>query len=293
MSNDLIFAYRDCQINLRQRDPDRYFSCLFAPESTRQHLMALYAFSAEIAHIQESVKEPLIGEMRLQWWRDALDQQKSEAESTVSTHPTALAINHTIESFSLPRSVFLNLIDARAFDIYQEPMPSLNELEGYCGETCSVLFQLAAMLLGGKVQPSHELSMAAGHGGVAYALTGLLRSFPWHIRRRRLYIPLDILDKAGVDLNQVVEGGDGLAMRQAMFMIKDIALEHLVAAEGAIRQLPNPAAKIAFLPLVLVRSYLRGMDKGDYDPFSTVVDVPQWRKQLKLWWAARALPRTL
>src|ERR1700761_7084207 len=59
--------------SVRTADPDRYFSALFAPADVRPYLFALYAFNAEVARIAETVREPMLGAIRLEWWRETAD----------------------------------------------------------------------------------------------------------------------------------------------------------------------------------------------------------------------------
>ncbi len=61
-----------CGRIVRENDPDRFFCTLFAPPAKREALFALYAFNHELARVAESVSEPMLGEIRLQWWREAL-----------------------------------------------------------------------------------------------------------------------------------------------------------------------------------------------------------------------------
>ena len=70
--DSIAWAYAACEALVRDNDPDRFFATLFAPADMRPHIFALYAFSHEIARVRESVSEPMPGEVRLQWWRDAL-----------------------------------------------------------------------------------------------------------------------------------------------------------------------------------------------------------------------------
>lgn len=60
-----------CGRDLQRLDPDRWLTTLFAPDASRPGLFALYAFNAEIARARESVSQPMIGQIRLQWWREA------------------------------------------------------------------------------------------------------------------------------------------------------------------------------------------------------------------------------
>ena len=65
-------VYEHCARTVRELDRDRYIADLFAPAAARKHLFALHAFSAEVARIRDTVSDPVLGEIRLQWWRDAL-----------------------------------------------------------------------------------------------------------------------------------------------------------------------------------------------------------------------------
>ena len=270
-----------CEALVRAHDPDRYFATLFAPADKRPHLFALYAFSHEVARVREAVTETLTGEMRLQWWRDTL---QGEARGEVRANPVAAALEDTVVAFRLPRQALVALIDARTFDLYDDPMPTLTDLEGYCGETSSALIRLAALVLAGGEDPGS--ADAAGHAGVAYALTGLLRAFPWHARQGRIYLPQTVLSAHGVSRAEVLAGEGGAGLAQALAEMRGIARRHLDAARALAGSLPSAVAP-ALLPLALVPGYLARMERPDYDPFRTVVDLPQWRRQWILWRAAR------
>src|SRR5215218_3046519 len=196
-----ISNFAHCEALVREADPDRYWASLFAPADKRPHLHALYAFNFEVARVREAVREALVGEIRLQWWRDAL---QGEARGDVRANPVAAALDDTIVQFRLPRQSFVDLIDARVFDLYDDPMPNLNDLEGYCGETSSSLFRFASIILFDGADPGS--ADAAGHAGVAYAITGLLRVFPWHARRGQVFIPSEILARHGVVRDDIISG---------------------------------------------------------------------------------------
>ena len=57
---------------MRHHDRDRFQTALFAPAERREALFALYAFNYEIARVREAVREPMLGQIRLQWWREAI-----------------------------------------------------------------------------------------------------------------------------------------------------------------------------------------------------------------------------
>src|SRR5271156_3271915 len=66
---------------VRRHDRDRFQTALFAPAARREALFALYAFNYEIARVRESVREPMLGQIRLQWWREAIDAAYAGAAS--------------------------------------------------------------------------------------------------------------------------------------------------------------------------------------------------------------------
>ena len=112
-------AYAHCEAVVRAADKDRFLAALFAPAALRRHLHALYAFNSEIARVREAAREVLPGEIRLQWWRDALAGQ---ARGEASANPIAAALLDTIAQCALPVEPLLGLIDAHGFDLYDEPM---------------------------------------------------------------------------------------------------------------------------------------------------------------------------
>ena len=279
----LAAAYEHCASELRTGDRDRWLACLFAPEAARKHLHALYAFNLDVARIREIVSDPMPGEIRYQWWRDAIE---GEARGDTSAHPVAAALLDTIDRFRLPPAALTNLVDARTFDLYDDAMPGLRQLEGYCGETSSALIRLVCIMLAGGKDPG--AADAAGHCGLAYALMGLLRALPWHAARGQVYLPSDLLVRHGVSREDIIAGkmtpGLGAALAEMRATARDHLAKGLADLQDARREL-----KPAFLPVVLVEPYLKRMERSDFNPFRTPADLPQWRRQWILWRAARRI----
>ncbi|WP_029073946.1 phytoene/squalene synthase family protein [Kaistia adipata] len=274
-----VFAL--CADEVRAHDRDRFLADLFAPEAKRRYLFALHAFNIEIARVREAISGPMPGEIRLQWWRDVLS---GEARGEVAGHPVAAALLETIGLHDLPRAAFDNLIAARIFDLYNDPMPSLTDLEGYAGETASALLQLAALILSEGKDPG--TADAAGHAGVAQALTGLMRALPQHASRQQLFMPADLMERHGVRAEDIFAGRTTPELLRMLADLRATARRHLGAARAALAG-ADRAVLPAFLPVALVEPVLALMDRPDYDPFKTPVDPPQWKRQWWLWRAAR------
>ncbi len=266
---------------VRRADKDRYFATMLVPEPARQGILALYAFSAEVARVREVVSDPLPGEMRCQWWRDAIE---GGARGDVQAHPVAAALLAAMRRYRLPREPLLALIEARTFDLYDDAMPTVGDLEGYCGETSSALLRFAALVLADGDEPGDP--DLPGHGGVAYALTGLLRAVPWHASQGQVFLPADLMAKFGVTREEVLAGRDGEGLRRLLRELRALARIHLGAAQRLQMAAPEKV-RPAYLPLALVEPYLRRMERPDYQPFSTPVDMPDWQRIARLWWASK------
>lgn len=166
-------------------DADRFRTALMARDAARPSLMALYAFNGEVARARDAVSEPMLGEIRLQWWVEVLDQ--IYGDQPVRKHPVAEGLADVIRLHDLPRGKFDALIEARRFDLYDEPMADHKALITYAEATSSGLMSLAAKICG-----ADDAEVLSGPLGRAYALAGLLLAAPFHNNQNRVYIPVEI-----------------------------------------------------------------------------------------------------
>jgi phytoene synthase len=273
----------ECEYLVRSADKDRWLASLFAPDEPRAHLMALYAFNIEVARIRETVSEPGIGEIRLQWWADSIEQIY---HANTPDHPVAQALAAAIAHGQLDQQSFLNLIEARRFDLYDDPMPDVATLEGYLGETASVLFQMAANILAGPA--ARGASDVSGFGGVAYGLTGLLRALPIHRRRGQMYLPGDMLARHGVSAAEVRAGRVTPGLTAVLAELRTHAANRLAQARKAGAAMPQDALP-AYLPLALVEGYQNSLAKLGPQAVNEVAEVSQLKRQWRLWRSARKL----
>ncbi|HMB11938.1 phytoene/squalene synthase family protein [Saliniramus sp.] len=281
-------AFAHCESLVRAGDPDRYFASLFADATARPHLFALYAFTLEIARVRDAVSQALAGEIRLQWWRDALAPEAATGalSGDVRANPVAAALLDTIARFNLPVQPLLDLIDARLNDLYDDPFADLNQLEGYCGETFSAPLRLAGLILTDGADAGD--ADAAGHAGVALGMTALMRAFPLHARRGQLMLPpLDVLGEQGLTRGDVVAGrADSQKLAAAMARMREQIRRHRDAARAALPAC-DPRIGPLYLPLALIPLYLDRMQRADYAPYTSLVEVPRWRRLWHLWRQAR------
>ena len=237
-----------CRDFVREHDKDLFLATLFAPEPAQPHLFALHAFAAELARIPVLVNDAQIGEIRLQWWADTL---ASPDLGEGSGHPVAEGLTSAIRVHGLPVEALQQMIEARRFDLYADAMPDMTALEAYFGETQSVLMQLCCLVLDRSAASS--AAQAAGLAGVAFGLA-----------RRMCMAPSEKLVPVGRSRADVLS----------------LAEMRLNEARTVLEQMPKSLLP-ALLPLALAELYLAAARAGRSD-------VPQWRRQWRLWRASRS-----
>jgi len=244
-----------------RHDRDRYLTALFAPAEPRQALMALYAFNYEVAKTREVVREPVLGRIRLQWWRENLDA--IFAGKAVRPHEVATPLADAIGRYSLSREHFDRLIDARERDLAEDPPATVATLEAYCEDTAGRLQCLALEALGVREAVAEQ---AARSVGIGYALIGLIRAVPFHARARRTYIPTELVAETGLDLRDLLELRSSPSLAAAAERLAERASAHLAAARSEAAQVPK-SAMAALLPARLASGYLRDLRAVRFDVF--------------------------
>jgi phytoene synthase len=256
--------------SVRAADPDRYFSALFAPPAQRPYLMALYAFNAEVARVAETVREPMLGAIRLEWWRETAE---GAAKGTPRNHDVARGLAALLADRPVPLAALEALVAARAFDSSADYFRTFAQFEAYLEQTSGALMRLAGALLGA---PEHKLADITREAGLAYGMAGILRALPFHNNRHKLYLPLDLLGSLDLTPEAFFHlERDDARLIAAMKQVGLKARDHFFAA----RACPRPGAALpAILPAALVPVYLRKLRR--------LRDVPIHRRQMALLSAA-------
>ncbi|HYD71312.1 phytoene/squalene synthase family protein [Azospirillum sp.] len=271
---------------VRKYDNDRFLTCLFAPADRREHLFALYAFNLEVAKTREVVSEPLLGQMRLQWWRDSV--AAVYGEGTLPQHEVVRPLAEAVAAHGLTRRHFDTLIDAREADLDDEPPASLDCLVNYAEATAAPLVRLALEVLGtgGDTETGAEAGAeAARHAGIAHALTGILRAVPFHARQGRVMLPADRLAAHDVRPRDVMGRAKEPGVRAVIGEVAAVAREHLAAARAQRRSVPR-AALPALLPATLAGAHLDVIARADHDVLAPRVLMPNPFRPARLAWAA-------
>lgn len=244
---------------VRRYDRERFLTALFAPADRREALFALYAFNLEIAKIRETVREPMMGHIRLQWWRETIEGIYA---GTVRRHEVAEPLAEVIRAHGLPRDAFDRMIDARMADLEEEPPADLAVLEQYAADGAGTLGMLAARVLGGAA-PVIE---AAKEVGTAYGLAGILRATSFRARLGRVDLPEALLVAEKVRVRDVLDLHGSPGLGRVVGQIAERARALIASARAKRAEAPREQLS-AMLPAVLAERHLKRLASVGYDPF--------------------------
>lgn len=240
-----------CAGLVQRGDPDRFLAVMAAPLAARSQLLPLYAFNLEVARAPWVTQEPLIAEMRLQWWRDVVD---AAASGAAKAHEVAGPLHGLIRDFGLPVAVLDRLIAARRWDIHRDPHEGPEALADYLEDTGAGLMWLAARALGA---PDGAEAAVRAYGW-ATAAAGYLRAVPELEARGRQPLPQGM-------------GRSDLARR---------GLERLAEARAARKAVPKavaPALLAGWQVEAILRQVLAGRSSSE---------LPEAQKRWRLLWQA-------
>ena len=257
----------------RAADYDRYLSVLFAPAGRREALFALIAFNHEIARIPEAVSEPMLGRIRLQWWREVLEAVY--AGEPARRHEVAVPLERAIRDCSLDRAPFEQLLDGRETALEEDGPADLAALERYAAATGGSLTALMLQASGTDTAPALE---AARQVGTAWSLIGTLRAAPRSAALDRVMLPTDLLGKAGIAADDLRAGRafDRFAAVAAPVARRAEAL--LGEARKARRAVPRRSRGVLLIAR-LAHLYLARLRRAEWDPRDPSLDVGLLRKQ--------------
>ncbi len=247
-----------CRDMVERDDRERYETVLFAPSWAQKPLWVLYAFNQEIAKTRENVSEAALGEIRLQWWRDALSELRG---GNVREHPVVEAM----QQLSLPETLLTildGLIDAREQDLYDDGPADQDALEEYAKAVGGKLAE-AALRMSLNKEPETESLVLANSTGAAWAMLGLVRAIPFHWAANRNYVPGEkgLAALATTDADKMFD----LAEPSIKKMI-DFSQRHLVDMKSKNQHVPTEAGHV-FLSNTQLRLHLTALKRASGNPF--------------------------
>lgn len=262
-------------------DRDRALAILGAPAAVRNALAAVLAFNADLGAIQWQVSEPLIGRMRFQWWRDALD---GVCSGTPPVHMTAEALSRACVAHGISASALEEVVDAREAAFLAEAPETLDVLESRVGAIDGAVFRLMAQIVAGP--PGSAAVRAAGALGTAWGLIGTVRAVPLWATARRTALPTDLCRAGALDIDTHFTNGAVPELPRVIGPIIDRAAVRLAEARSERTAVPK-ATHPAFASAIVADGHLARLRGAGYNPFDARVQAKTLGPgtSLRLWWA--------
>ena len=270
------------RIAARAFERDRYLAALLAPRAARDGLIALAAFAGEIGRVPAAVSEPMVGEMRLQWFRDSIDNFSS-GKTSCTGHPIIDALGRALLRHRLPAELLHAVIDAQSERLQDQPFADFAALTANLNKCEGGLFRLAQAVLA-----SPDASPDAGYdspllaaAAEAYGLARVLIEAPADLAQGRLLFPRDMTQAHGLTPGDAPAAGTTEAWRSLSRVLgKHASARYAAFAEGFHRAPRH--VRTATLPAALVRPYLRASERADIAAMA-VCDIGPLTRVWRLW----------
>lgn len=273
---------------------DSYAAALLAPAAQRDDLMVLVAFFGEAARIPFLVSEPMLGEIRLQWWRDWLETRAVSGGRT--GNPLADRLAETIDRHALDVGRLKRLLEARADDAYAGCVTEQDAFSAYLDATTGAEFALAGQILGiapNSVSANPDLSAFMAAATRATGIVDVCRRLPWHAARGRWPLPVNT---AAADAHMPPEQFDpdrDIFDADAATVRDESQLAARNDAHKAFQRARKLSAKVnrtavhATLRTALVEPYLRALEAPGLVPLQNAVEILPITRMWRLWRAHR------
>lgn len=265
-----------CDDKARQSGSSFYSSFRFLPESRRRAITALYAFCREVDDVVDETHDDNVARTTLNWWRAEIDNLFAGGPQ----HPVTRALLPHVKAFDLQRELFLEIIDGMEMDLDIPRYASFKDLQLYCYRVASVVGQLSAQIFGytdrGTLKYAHDL-------GLAFQLTNIIRDVGEDVRRGRIYIPVDELQRFNVTAEDLFNLKETDNFRALMEFQIDRA-EHYYAK--ALEELPAADRKAQRCGLVMAAIYRTTLDEIRRDGAGKVLNQRLSLGKVRKMWLA-------
>ena len=176
-----------CASLVETSDPHRFRSIMAAPKKLRPYYFVIFAFNIEVSRAPYLTKEPMIAEIRIQWWLDALDEIIER--KIVRKHAVATPLAKSIEKAQAKK--LQKVVLARKWDINSDKFESFYDLKNYLYDSTVILLQVAS---GSDFISSNKRFQDAG---MAIALANYLVATPELKRLGKVPLPGLLLNQIG------------------------------------------------------------------------------------------------
>ncbi len=267
--------FKYCLDQLRRFDHDRYLAILLTPEKQRAAIAAFFAFDAEMMRIPSTVSEPMLANIRFQWWRETLEAMTPMGEPG---HEIAAALSDTFFQIGIAPSDLVSLIDLRERDLAEEPFQTVDDLESYQREVAAQHLKLISRIVGQALD--ERTSETATTHLLVYGLVNQLRRLPHDAASSQLSLPLDLMGSHDIDPHSLFQGASSLGFNRALEEILERA-DSLIASAGDLDLRSHAELVPPMLPTILRSLYTAKLRTPGFDLFHDSSEIPAFRRQLR------------
>jgi phytoene synthase len=174
-----------------------YYSFLFLPPEKRRAIVALYAFCREVDDAVDEVSDPSVARAKLAWWAEEVARVYDGSPS----HPVGHALAPAVRRYALERDHLLQILGGMTMDLEYNRYPDFATLCVYCHHVAGVVGTLSAKIFGYSDTRTLDYARALG---IAFQLTNIIRDVGEDVRRNRIYLPLDELQRFDLSTEDLI-----------------------------------------------------------------------------------------
>lgn len=251
-----------CEDKAAKSGSSFYSSFRFLPAERRRAITALYAFCREVDDVVDETHDDQVARTTLNWWRGEVDQMYAGNPQ----HPVTKALLPAVKAYDLQREYFLEIIDGMQMDLDVPRYNAFKDLQLYCYRVASVVGILAASIFGYQdrktLKYAHDL-------GIAFQLTNIIRDVGEDIRRGRVYLPIEELQRFNVPMDDLVNYRETDAFKALM----EFQIERAQAFyDQALAQLPAVDRKSQRCGLIMAAIYRETLNEIHTDGAQKVLN---------------------
>ncbi len=256
---------------IQKLDYDRYLTLIFADKALRDDLLSVILFNLEIARIKSRVTEPMIGLIRLEWWREGVEEAFDSAR-VMKQHDIVKKLRGLAGSYKLDKNDFHTIINARAKDLEQTPFNTITEFNEYVLNTSFPLNKIMLDMLG---VTDANIIAATKEISKAWAICAIIRSAYKNYSAGRSVFPQDLAQKYNVVISQL---GKDEFLKNSKELVKELtemAAEQIKVAEQILTSVSKQNKKVALpvlLNIVSVKNHIKQIRRNKYDAFTRTLN---------------------
>jgi len=254
-----------------------YYSFLFLPPERRRAITALYAYCREVDDVVDECTDAGVARTKLVWWRDEV----AKLYAGQPQHPVTKALAPAVVAFGIEQQHMLELIDGMAMDLDYNRYPDYDTLKLYCHRVAGVVGLMSASIFGYSEKQTLDY---ASELGLAFQLTNIIRDVGEDVRRNRIYLPLDELEKYGVVEADIQSARETENFQKLMaFQIKRALAQY----DSAFAKLPEPDRKAQIPGIIMAGIYRTLLEEIRDDGCKVLKQRTSLTPIRKLWIASK------